>query len=107
MVSSKPFTRLKLILFTRHLFLRRKVRHFHLSLIHNQPQFLRTDILRAAKILHQMEVAYSSQKGAFGLEMEGGGKEMIDAPMLKQASLYSSLLREVSHPMVRLRIPSE
>jgi len=54
-----------------------------------------------------MEVAYSSQKGAFGLEMEGGGKEMIDAPMLKQASLYSSLLREVSHPMVRLRIPSE
>ncbi|KAG1804005.1 citrate lyase beta subunit [Suillus variegatus] len=32
-----------------------------------------------------MEVAHSSQKGAFGLEMEGGGKEMIDAPMLKQA----------------------
>ncbi|KAG1822513.1 citrate lyase beta subunit [Suillus subaureus] len=43
------------------------------------------EILRAAKILHQMEVAHSSQKGAFGLEMEGGGKEMIDAPMLKQA----------------------
>lgn len=43
------------------------------------------EILRAAKILHQMEVAHSSQKGAIGLEMEGGGKEMIDAPMLKQA----------------------
>lgn len=43
------------------------------------------EILRAAKILHQMEAAHSSQKGAFGLEMEGGGKEMIDAPMLKQA----------------------
>lgn len=43
------------------------------------------EILRAAKILHQMEVAHSAQKGAFGLEMEGGGKEMIDAPMLKQA----------------------
>ncbi|KAG1733076.1 Pyruvate/Phosphoenolpyruvate kinase-like domain-containing protein [Suillus paluster] len=43
------------------------------------------EILRAAKILHQMEVAHSSQKGAVGLEMEGGGKEMIDAPMLKQA----------------------
>lgn len=43
------------------------------------------EILRAAKILHQMGVAHSSQKGAVGLEMEGGGKEMIDAPMLKQA----------------------
>lgn len=44
------------------------------------------EILRAAKIVHQMEVSYSSRKGAFGLEMEGGGKEMIDAPMLKQVS---------------------
>lgn len=42
------------------------------------------EILRAAKILHRMNIAYSNQKGAFGLEMEGGGKEMIDAPMLKQ-----------------------
>ena len=42
------------------------------------------DILRAAKILHQMEMAHASQIGAFGLELEGGGKEMIDAPMLKQ-----------------------
>jgi citrate lyase subunit beta-like protein len=43
------------------------------------------EILRAAKILHQMEIAHSSRKGAFGLEMEGAGREMIDAPMLKQA----------------------
>lgn len=42
------------------------------------------DILRAAKILHQMGIAHVSQIGAFGLELEGGGKEMIDAPMLKQ-----------------------
>lgn len=48
----------------------------------------RVEILRAAKILHQMEVAHSSQKGAFGLELEGGGKEMIDAPMLKQVSSF-------------------
>lgn len=50
------------------------------------------DILRAAKILHQMETAHASQIGAFGLELEGGGKEMIDAPMLKQVrdqSYYS------------------
>ncbi|EIW81318.1 citrate lyase beta subunit [Coniophora puteana RWD-64-598 SS2] len=43
------------------------------------------DILRAAKILHQMDISHSNQKGAFGLDMEGGGREMIDAPMLKQA----------------------
>lgn len=42
------------------------------------------EILRAAKILHRMNIAHSHEKGAFGLEMEGGGKEMIDAPMLKQ-----------------------
>jgi citrate lyase subunit beta-like protein len=32
-----------------------------------------------------MKVAHASQIGAFGLDLEGGGKEMIDAPMLKQA----------------------
>lgn len=31
-----------------------------------------------------MEKAYALEKGAFGLDLEGGGKEMIDAPMLKQ-----------------------
>ncbi|KIJ59476.1 hypothetical protein HYDPIDRAFT_33164 [Hydnomerulius pinastri MD-312] len=51
------------------------------------------EILRAAKILHQMNAAHSSQKGAFGLEMEGGGKEMIDAPMLKQAENTIRLAR--------------
>jgi len=38
------------------------------------------EMLRAAKIIHQMEMAHASQKGAVGLE-----GEMIDAPMLKQA----------------------
>ncbi|KAF8133994.1 hypothetical protein EV363DRAFT_1106254, partial [Boletus edulis] len=37
--------------------------------------------------LHQMKIAYSNQRGAFGLEMEGGGKEMIDAPILRLSSL--------------------
>lgn len=35
-----------------------------------------------------MELAHATQIGAFGLELEGGGKEMIDAPMLKQVSLF-------------------
>ncbi|KZT11995.1 citrate lyase beta subunit [Laetiporus sulphureus 93-53] len=44
------------------------------------------EILRAAKILHRMQKAHSeAQRGAIGLELEGGGKEMIDAPMIKQA----------------------
>jgi len=42
-----------------------------------------TEILRAAKILHQMKAAHASQKGAIGLE-----GEMIDAPMIKQVRLY-------------------
>ncbi|CDO70149.1 hypothetical protein BN946_scf184315.g3 [Trametes cinnabarina] len=41
-------------------------------------------ILRAARILKLMEKAHLSQKGAAGLELEGGGMEMIDAPMIKQ-----------------------
>jgi citrate lyase subunit beta-like protein len=32
-----------------------------------------------------MKTAYDQRKGAFGLETEDGGREMIDAPMLKQA----------------------
>jgi citrate lyase subunit beta-like protein len=43
------------------------------------------EILRAATILHQMKAAHASQKGAIGLELKGGGTEMIDAPMIKQA----------------------
>ncbi|KAG9315635.1 citrate lyase beta subunit [Chiua virens] len=51
------------------------------------------EILRAAKILHRMTIAHSNEKGAFGLEMEGGSKEMIDAPMLKQAENVIRLAR--------------
>jgi citrate lyase beta subunit len=39
------------------------------------------EILRAAKILHKMKLAYEAEKGAIGLE-----GEMIDAPMIKQVS---------------------
>lgn len=39
------------------------------------------EILRAAKILHQMKLAHEAEKGAIGLE-----GEMIDAPMIKQVS---------------------
>lgn len=40
-----------------------------------------------------MDAAYASEKGAFGLEAEDGGKEMIDAPMLKQAKNTIRLAR--------------
>ncbi|KAI0731997.1 citrate lyase beta subunit [Fomitopsis betulina] len=43
------------------------------------------EILRAARIVKRMEQAHGAQRGAIGLELEGGGKEMIDAPMLLQA----------------------
>jgi len=45
------------------------------------------EIERAAKILRQMEDSHADSKGAFGLDLDDGkgGKEMIDAPMLKQA----------------------
>ncbi|EPT05192.1 hypothetical protein FOMPIDRAFT_1155851 [Fomitopsis schrenkii] len=43
------------------------------------------EIIRAARIVKGMEQAHGAQKGAIGLELEGGGKEMIDAPMLLQA----------------------
>ncbi|KAJ3491122.1 hypothetical protein NLI96_g953 [Meripilus lineatus] len=43
------------------------------------------EILRAARILHNMEKAHASNRGAIGLSLEGGGQEMIDAPMIKQA----------------------
>jgi hypothetical protein len=44
------------------------------------------EILRAAKIVHQMAQAHAAHKGAIGLDLsdDKGGKEMIDAPMLKQ-----------------------
>ena len=45
-----------------------------------------SEILRAARILHNMEKAHASNRGAIGLSLEGGGQEMIDAPMIKQVS---------------------
>ena len=47
------------------------------------------EILRAARILRRMEQAHASSLGAIGLDSHDGsvGKEMIDAPMLKQVSL--------------------
>jgi len=39
------------------------------------------EIIRAAKIIHAMKLAYQSEKGAIGLD-----GEMIDAPMIKQVS---------------------
>ncbi|KAJ4481948.1 citrate lyase beta subunit [Lentinula aciculospora] len=47
------------------------------------------EILRAAKILHGMEVAHASQKGAIGLD-----GEMIDAPMIKQAIKIIEIAKE-------------
>lgn len=45
------------------------------------------EILRAARIVHMMYQSHEANRGAFGLDVEDekGGKEMIDAPMLKQA----------------------
>ena len=45
------------------------------------------EISRAAKIVHEMKLSHQSNRGAFGLDLSDGqgGKEMIDAPMLKQA----------------------
>lgn len=39
-----------------------------------------------------MEKAYGEERGAFGLATEDGGKEMIDAPMLKQVRNVSIIL---------------
>ena len=46
------------------------------------------EILRAAKIVAMMEASHKDRKGAFGLDDDKGGKEMIDAPMLKQVCTY-------------------
>ena len=45
------------------------------------------EILHAAKIVNKMARAHAAQKGAVGLDVgDGKGKEMIDAPMLKQVT---------------------
>ncbi|KAF8326833.1 Pyruvate/Phosphoenolpyruvate kinase-like domain-containing protein [Cantharellus anzutake] len=54
-----------------------------------QSTFLPTEkeIARAAKILHGMERARKAElRGAFGLELDDGAREMIDEPMVKQAN---------------------
>ncbi|RPD77769.1 citrate lyase beta subunit [Lentinus tigrinus ALCF2SS1-7] len=57
------------------------------------------EILRAAKILKQMEQAHLSNRGAAGLELEGGGMEMIDAPMIKQAENVVRIARAAGLPI--------
>lgn len=51
----------------------------------------RPEILRAAKILHQLKLAHAAERGAVGLE-----GEMIDAPMLKQVSHYAFIIKFLS-----------
>ncbi|KAJ8501934.1 hypothetical protein ONZ51_g301 [Trametes cubensis] len=57
------------------------------------------EILRAARILRQMEKAHLSHKGAAGLELEGGGMEMIDAPMIKQAENVVRIAKAAGLPI--------
>lgn len=46
------------------------------------------EIARAAKIVRMMANSHEQGTGAFGLDMSNGGREMIDAPMLKQVSPF-------------------
>ncbi|KAI0766424.1 Pyruvate/Phosphoenolpyruvate kinase-like domain-containing protein [Trametes elegans] len=57
------------------------------------------EILRAARILKQMEKAHQLHKGAAGLELEGGGLEMIDAPMIKQAENIVRIAKSAGLPI--------
>ena len=49
------------------------------------------EILRAAKIVSTMAASHLEGRGAFGLELGdgSGGREMIDAPMLKQVRIIN------------------
>ena len=90
-ICSKLFTLAKSIRSSPRSFPRRKVCsdirfYVHLCLSLNVDMCI-AEILRAARILRQMEKAHLSHKGAAGLELEGGGMEMIDAPMIKQVRL--------------------
>lgn len=83
-IYSKQFILYKWVQSTRlsrHL---RKVRNIGSASSHILSCF--TEVYRAAKIVHQMAQAHASEKGAIGLDLGDGqdGKEMIDAPMLKQ-----------------------
>jgi len=59
------------------------------------------EILRAAQILDKMAHAHAAHKGAVGLELgdEAGHKEMIDAPMLKQAEKTIQMARAAGLPI--------
>lgn len=50
------------------------------------------EIARAARIVATMETSHREGRGAFGLDLGdgSGGREMIDAPMLKQVSFESN-----------------
>ncbi|KAH9042049.1 citrate lyase beta subunit [Lactarius pseudohatsudake] len=62
------------------------------------------EILRAAKIVHQMAQAHAVQTGAIGLDLsdDKGGKEMIDAPMLKQAEKTIRMAQAAGLPIPTL-----
>ncbi|KAH9080442.1 citrate lyase beta subunit [Lactarius deliciosus] len=62
------------------------------------------EILRAAKIVHQMAQAHAAQTGAIGLDLsdDKGGKEMVDAPMLKQAQKTIHMARAAGLPIPTL-----
>lgn len=59
------------------------------------------EILRAAKIVDSMTRAHTTQKGAVGIDLsnEKGNKEMIDAPMLKQAEQTIQIARAAGLPI--------
>ena len=52
--------------------------------------FYNAEIRRAMAIVRQMEESHQNKLGAFGLDDGKGGKEMIDAPMLKQVGWSTS-----------------
>ena len=89
-MESKPFIPLKLMSFKPLLFQRTKAWNYIFKCRVTYQHFL--EILRASNIVHQMEVAHASQKGAFGMDLEHGGREMIDAPMFKQVNAIHTTL---------------
>ncbi|KLO17277.1 citrate lyase beta subunit [Schizopora paradoxa] len=74
------------------------------DIIHETFMPTEQEILRAAKIVHMMEISHQSRKGAFGLETHDGkgGKEMIDAPMLKQAQNTLRLAKAVGATITKV-----
>jgi len=59
------------------------------------------EVMRAARILHAMEQAHSSNRGAIGLS-NGEKDEMIDAPMIKQAEYVISIARSAGIEIPRI-----